>query len=241
MDETRIVHIVEAALLAAGRPLPLEQLLALFDGQGVSREAVLRALDTLRAALAERALELQEVASGYRIQVRAEFAQTLAPLWAEKPPRYSRALLETLAIIAYRQPITRGEIEAIRGVAVSTPIIKTLLERGWVRIVGHRDAPGKPALFGTTKAFLDHFNLKSLEELPSLAELRDLDSLQAKLELALPEQAPAAAEQKAGHTVAGAVVSRAEPGETAETAETLGAETDGAQDTPAGADPQRLH
>lgn len=167
MDTDRIRQIVEAALLAAGQPLSKAQLLALFDeADKVDAKRLDLVLAELAAGCAGRGIELREVASGFRFQVRQEIYPWVARLWTERSSRYSRALLETLALIAYRQPITRGEIEQIRGVAVASSIIRTLEERGWIRVLGHRDVPGKPALYGTTKAFLDHFNLKSLDELP---------------------------------------------------------------------------
>ncbi len=185
--EQRLLSIIEAALLAAGRPLTLDELLALFDVTDLpERQAVRAALKALAETYQGRGIELVEVGSGFRIQVRPEFSPWISRLWAERPARYSRALMETLALIAYRQPITRGEIEEVRGVSVSSNIIKTLLERDWVRVVGHRDVPGKPALYATTKGFLDHFNLKSLAELPTLAEIRDLDTINRELELELP-------------------------------------------------------
>jgi segregation and condensation protein B len=175
MDETEIKYVVEAALLAAGRPLTLERLAELFTGKGpgVDRATLKRVLDALTVDYEGRGIEVGEVSSGYRIQVRRSVSDWLTPLWEEKAPRYTRALLETLALVAYRQPITRAEIEEVRGVVVSTNIMRTLLERGWVRVVGHRDVPGKPAMFGTTREFLDYFGLKKLEELPPLAELKD--------------------------------------------------------------------
>ena len=180
-------RIVEAALLAAGNPLTTTQLLALFgENEATSHDDIARAVQSLQADCASRGIELIEVASGFRYQVRQDVHAWVARLWTERPSRYSRALLETLALIAYRQPITRGEIEQIRGVAVSTHIIKTLEEREWVRVVGHRDVPGKPALFGTTRGFLDYFNLKSLDELPSLGEIRDIDDLDPQLALGPP-------------------------------------------------------
>jgi segregation and condensation protein B len=179
MEAEELGNVVEAALLAAGRPLREEDLLALFEGSGEQpgRDGIRAALELLRGRLAGRGVELVEVASGYRIQVRREYALRINRLWAERPARYSRALLETLALVAYRQPVTRGEIEEVRGVAVSSSIIKTLLEREWIRVVGHRDVPGHPALYGTTRQFLDYFGLKSLADLPSLAEIRDLDDI----------------------------------------------------------------
>ena len=171
-----VLH-VEAALLAAGRPVPIDEFIAMFEGRedAPDRSAVREAVAALEERWAGRAIEVSEVASGYRAQIRKEYSQSIAALWQERPPRYSRALLETLALIAYRQPISRGEIEEVRGVSVSSSIMKTLLEREWVRVVGHRETPGRPALFGTTRHFLDTFNLRSLEALPPLAELRDLD------------------------------------------------------------------
>nr|WP_120798999.1 SMC-Scp complex subunit ScpB [Thiocapsa rosea] len=171
-------QIVEAALVAAGGPLTLDQLLALFlDDERPSRAELLAVIAALQEDYAGRGLEIVEVAGGWRTQVRATIAPWVARLWDERPPRYSRALLETLSLIAYRQPITRGEIEDIRGVAVSTQIVKTLTEREWIRVVGHRDVPGRPALFATTRKFLDYFGLRSLNELPTLAEIRSPDFL----------------------------------------------------------------
>ena len=175
MDETQIKHVIEAALLAAGRPLPLDTLASLFSSRSteVDKATLRRALDALSEDYRERGLELKEVASGYRIQIKSSITDWLTPLWEERAPRYTRALLETLALIAYRQPITRAEIEEVRGVSVSSNIIRTLLERNWIRVVGHRDVPGKPEMFGTTKEFLDYFGLRKLEDLPALAEIKD--------------------------------------------------------------------
>lgn len=175
MDDNQIKFVIEAALFAAGRPLTLDKLAELFAGKGDAPDrAVLRqALDALALEYEGRGIEIKEVSSGFRVQVRRTMSDWLQPLWEERAPRYTRALLETLALIAYRQPITRAEIEEVRGVVVSTNIIRTLLERNWVRVVGHRDVPGKPAMFGTTKEFLDYFGLKRLEDLPPLAELKD--------------------------------------------------------------------
>jgi segregation and condensation protein B len=197
-DEDRLKQIVEAALLAAGRPLSLDQLQALFpEREEPDKKQLREVLDGLSEDYQGRGIEITEVGSGFRIQVRAEFSPWVSKLWAERPPKYSRALLETLALIAYRQPITRGEIEDVRGVSVSTNIIKTLTEREWVRVVGHRDVPGKPALYATTKEFLDYFNLQSLNELPTLAEIRDLDSINRELELVDPEMQKAQGESQA--------------------------------------------
>jgi segregation and condensation protein B len=169
-----VKQVVEGALVAAGEPLTVERIRSLYDdADRPSPEAVQAALAALQDDYEGRAFELIEVAGGWRIQVRTAVAPWVGRLWQEKPARYSRALLETLALIAYRQPITRGEIEQIRGVAVSTPIIKTLTEREWVRVVGHRDVPGRPALYATTRRFLDYFGLRSLSELPPLAEFKD--------------------------------------------------------------------
>jgi segregation and condensation protein B len=199
MSPEQLKRILEAVLLAAGRPLGLDQLSALFqDNVRPSRQDIATALASLQADCAGRGVELREVASGYRYQVPAELAPWVSQLWEERPARYTRALLETLALIAYRQPVTRGEIEDVRGVAVSSSIIKTLHEREWIRIVGYRDVPGRPALYATTREFLDYFNLKSLEELPSLAEIRDLDVISAELDLALPDSASAAADAESG-------------------------------------------
>ena len=192
LDQPPLKNIIEGALLAAGGPLTLDSLLGLFGTEEATptREALQVALTTLEEDYRDRGIELAQVAGGYRIQVRKECAPWIARLWDEKPPRYSRALLETLALIAYRQPITRGEIEEIRGVAVSTNIVKTLLEREWVRVVGHRDVPGRPSLYATTRKFLDYFGLKSLNELPTLAELREPEFLGDDLPLELPAAPP---------------------------------------------------
>lgn len=184
MDETEIKYFVEAALLAAGRPLSIDQLHNLFDGRSAPPRADIRmAIAALVDEYEGRGISISEVASGFRIQVTALMAERLHKLWEERPPRYSRALFETLALVAYRQPITRGEIEDIRGVSVSPNIVRTLLERDWVRIVGHRDVPGRPEMFGTTKAFLDYFGLKKLDDLPPLADLSDWESLRVQLNL----------------------------------------------------------
>lgn len=175
-DPQDLASLLEAYLLAAGRPLSLERMAELFEEVERPEPTLLReALEILRQSCAGRSFELKEVASGYRLQVCERFAPWVGRLWDERPQRYSRAMLETLALIAYRQPITRGEIEDIRGVAVNSQTIKTLLEREWIRVVGHRDVPGKPEMFATTRVFLDYFNLKGLEDLPTLAALRDLE------------------------------------------------------------------
>lgn len=188
MSPEQIKNIIEAALLSAGQPLSVDKLLSLFtDKPQPGREQVREALKTLQAECENRGVELKEVGSGFRYQARQEFAPWVGRLWEERPARYSRALLETLALIAYRQPITRGEIEDVRGVAVSTNIMKTLLEREWVKVVGHRDVPGRPAMYATTRQFLDYFDIKSLSDLPSLAELRDIENINAELDLGEPD------------------------------------------------------
>ncbi|QKZ03552.1 SMC-Scp complex subunit ScpB [Pseudomonas eucalypticola] len=171
-----LASLLEAFLLASGKPQSLERLYELFEEAERPEPAVFKkALELLRKSCDSRSFELVEVASGYRLQIREKFAPWVGRLWEERPQRYSRALLETLALIAYRQPITRGEIEDVRGVAVNSNITKTLLEREWIRVVGYREVPGRPAMFATTKAFLDHFNLKNLDSLPPLAELREIE------------------------------------------------------------------
>jgi segregation and condensation protein B len=223
MEESAIKNVLEAALLAAGRPLTMEKLLELFSskGDGPDRKAVRAALDALVSDYEGRGIELKEVASGFRIQIRSSMRDWLTPLWEERAPRYTRALLETLALIAYRQPITRGEIEDIRGVAVSTNIVRTLMERGWVRVVGHRDVPGKPAMLGTTREFLDYFGLRKLEDLPPLSEIKD----------GLPELSPQADFLDSWQSVPGLEAS-------AETAEAVAA---GAPGDDAGRDDRHSH
>jgi segregation and condensation protein B len=183
-DQQQLKHILEAALLAAGEPLNLAQLIALFDESSAPSQAqVTEALEALGADCADRGIELRKVASGHRLQVKQAYQEWVGRLWTERPQRYSRAMLETLALVAYRQPITRGEIEDVRGVSLSSNIIRTLQERDWIRVVGHRDVPGKPALFGTTRSFLDYFNLENLDELPTLAEIKDMENLEPELDL----------------------------------------------------------
>jgi segregation and condensation protein B len=189
MDAIEIKHFIEAAMLAAGRPLSVDQLQKLFDGRMAPEKSEIRqAIATLNEEYEPRGITIGEVASGFRIQVKAAMADQLQKLWEEKPPRYSRALFETLALVAYRQPITRGEIEEVRGVSVSANIVRTLMERDWVRVVGHRDVPGRPEMFGTTKQFLDYFGLKKLDDLPPLADLSDWESLRVQLNLPEVEQ-----------------------------------------------------
>jgi len=179
MSQEKLKNIVEAAMFAAQRPLTVDDLAALFDGSNWTpeRKSIREALSQLAEDWQERGIEMKEVSSGFRFQVRKEYSGWLGSLWSERPPRYTRALLETLALIAYRQPITRGEIEDVRGVSVSPSIIKTLSEREWIRVLGHRDVPGRPELFGTTRQFLDSFNLKSLDQLPPLSEVKDIETM----------------------------------------------------------------
>jgi len=198
MNDQYVRNVIEAALLAAGRPLAVDELVGLFDERdGSSAEEVQAALEVLRNDYHGRGIELAEVANGYRIQIRAAVAQPVSRLWQERPAKYSRALLETLALVAYRQPITRGEIEQIRGVAVNPNIIKTLLERGWIRVVGQRDVPGRPELLGTTREFLDYFGLKNLDDLPTLAQLKELEDLRVQLTLPGADAAVAQVEEGA--------------------------------------------
>lgn len=204
--EERLVRIIEALLLACDQPLSLDQLQRLLGHElGLGRKELRDALERLGARLTG-ASELREVASGFRIQVRAEYAGWVGRLWQEKPPKFSRALLETLALICYRQPVTRGEIEEIRGVAVSPNILRTLLERGWIREVGVKEVPGRPALFGTTPQFLDDFNLKSLDQLPALPEIKDLAQLDAALARLSGQLAGAGVDEQGQTGLAGGTV-----------------------------------
>lgn len=201
-DPKDLASLLEAFLLAAGKPMSLERMAELFEEAERPSPALLRkALEVLQKSCKDRAFELKEVASGYRLQVRERYSPWVGRLWEERPQRYSRALLETLVLIAYRQPITRGEIEDVRGVAVNSQIVKTLLEREWIRVVGHREVPGRPAMFATTRQFLDHFNLKSLDELPPLAELREMEPepLPDVEEAPVPEALQARADLEAGN------------------------------------------
>lgn len=202
MEPAKLKNIVEAALLAADAPLAVDQLARLFRADEVDPETVrddLReALKTLTEEAADRGYELARVASGYRYQVRQDLSPYISRLWEEKPPRYTRALLETLALVAYKQPVTRGDIEQVRGVSVSQNIMRTLLERGWIRVVGQREVPGRPSMYGTTKEFLDYFNLKSLDQLPPLAEIR---ALIEPLVLEEPEELRQAGAPDAGESV----------------------------------------
>ena len=198
--DNKVKMIVEGVLLAAGRPLTLDNIIQVFSKEEQpDRKELKSVMDSIAEDCADRGFELKEVASGFRFQVKQELSEWVAKLWEERPPRYTRALLETLALVAYRQPITRGDIEEIRGVGVSSNIIRTLLDREWIRVVGHRDVPGRPAMFATTKQFLDYFNLKSLQDLPPLSEIKELaeadpefdleDDLATQRILELPEEA----------------------------------------------------
>lgn len=197
MDPKKIKTIVEASLMAAGRPLSIDELQAVFGTFSLpERQQIRDAIKALQEDYEARAMEIKEVASGFRVQVRTRHTEYISRLWDERPPRYSRALMETLALIAYRQPITRGEIEEVRGVSVSTNIVRTLLERNWVRVVGHRDVPGRPAMFGTTREFLDYFGLKKLDELPSLRDLQDIEDLSVQLQLPTGDDNPEGGEDR---------------------------------------------
>jgi len=185
-DLAELKRIIEGAILASESPLTIDNLESLFFAEAPTRTEIREALGEIEADCETRGFELKKVATGYRFQVKEKYADWVSRLWEERPPRYTRALLETLALVAYKQPITRGDIEEIRGVAVSTNIIRTLLEREWIRVVGHRDVPGRPAMYATTKSFLDYFNVASLEELPTLQEIKDLAAEDRSLELDEP-------------------------------------------------------
>jgi segregation and condensation protein B len=189
MDIDKLKSILEALFSAADKPLSVNQLFELFVGdiEQPGKDEIRQAIQQLVEKYADSGFELKQVASGFRFQVKSDFETWVVRLWEQKPPRYSRALLETLALIAYRQPITRGEIEDIRGVSVSTSIVNTLQERDWIKSLGHKEVPGRPTLYGTTSGFLDYFNLKSLNELPTLAEIRDIDRFNPELALLLPD------------------------------------------------------
>jgi len=218
MNEQYVRNVIEAALLAAGRPLAADELVALFDERdGSNADEVHTAVAALQADYETRGIELVQVASGYRIQIRSAVAQPVSRLWQERPTKYSRALLETLALVAYRQPITRGEIEQIRGVTVNPNIIKTLLERGWIRVIGHRDVPGRPELLGTTREFLDYFGLQKLDDLPTLAQLKELENLRVQLSLPGAEPAVESTEPAAAETASSAASAAA--GDAAEPAD----------------------
>jgi len=202
MEQQQLKNIIEAVLMSAEKPLKVNDIENLFAGDNdmPARDEIRKTLKLLVEDYDNRGFELKEVASGFRLQVRQDYSQWIGRLWEEKPARYTRALLETIALIAYRQPITRGEIEEVRGVSVSSNIVKTLMEREWIKVLGHKDVPGKPALYGTTKEFLDYFNLKSLEDLPSLAEIKDLDQIHQELDLDIDNTGVAESEDEAGST-----------------------------------------
>ena len=202
MEQQQLKNIIEAVLMSAEKPLKVNDIEVLFaaDEDVPARDEIRSTLKQLGEDYENRGFELKEVASGFRLQVRQDYSQWIGRLWEEKPARYSRALLETIALIAYRQPITRGEIEEVRGVSVSSSIIKTLMEREWIKVLGHKDVPGKPALYGTSKEFLDYFNLKSLEDLPSLAEIKDLDQIHQELDLDIDHTEAADEQGEAGST-----------------------------------------
>lgn len=183
MEIKQIKNIIEAALLAAGEPVTIKRLLNLFSEQELTHNDIAKAVEQLTLDFKDRGIELIEVANGFRLQTKTTLQPWISKLWEEKPKKYSRALLETIALIAYRQPVTRGEIEDVRGVAVSSYIIRTLMDREWIRVLGYRDVPGKPAMFGTTKEFLDYFNMKSLQDLPTLAEIKDIETIMPELNL----------------------------------------------------------
>jgi segregation and condensation protein B len=235
MNEHDLKYIIEATLLAAGKPVTTQQLLELFDErERPTSELLQTALGMLAADYENRGIELVEVASGWRIQVRPRAGEFVARLWQERPSKYSRALLETLALVAYRQPITRSEIEEIRGVSISSTIMRTLQERNWIRTVGHREVPGRPELLGTTREFLDYFGLKSLDQLPTLAELKDIETIGVQLELP-SGQAPA--EQAEGTEEAAA----ASPDETiASSEEPAAAEGDESQENDEGEEAEEV-
>jgi len=189
MQIEKLQYILEAILISADKPLSIEKLLGFFQPEDlVNRNDVKKAISDLQQGFTDHGFELVETASGFRFQTKSEYKQWVTQHWDEKPAKYSRALLETLALIVYRQPITRAEIEDIRGVAVSSHIVKTLQERDWIRIVGHKEVPGRPSLLGTTRQFLDYFNLKSLDEMPSLSEIQDIDKLYPELDLKMQEE-----------------------------------------------------
>jgi segregation and condensation protein B len=217
MNEHDLKISIEATLLAAGRPVPTQQLLELFDErERPTKEQLQAALEQLANDYADRGIELVEVASGWRIQVRPRCIDVVSRLWQERPAKYSRALLETLALVAYRQPITRSEIEEIRGVSISSTIMRTLQERNWIRVVGHREVPGRPELLGTTREFLDYFGLKSLDQLPTLAELRDVETIGVQLELPAGQPDAAGESAETGEAAANAAATAEAQSESAE-------------------------
>ena len=230
MENDQLRKIIEGALLAAGRPLDIGRMEMLFElGEAPPRDQIRAVLEDIEVSCQDKGYELNRTGSGYRFQVRQELSGWINRLWEEKPQKYSRALLETLALIAYRQPITRGDIEDIRGVSVSSQIIKTLLERDWVRVVGNRDVPGRPALYATTKQFLDYFNLKNLDQLPPLSEIKDISEIDPDLalEIEVQEQQQSAVDEQADP----------EKSDTSEAADTESAE---AEEQPSDVDPESV-
>jgi segregation and condensation protein B len=232
MNEHDLKHIIEATLLAAGKPITTQQMLDLFEErERPTPELFTTAIGMLMADYENRGIELVEVASGWRIQVRPKAAEVVSRLWQERPAKYSRAFLETLALIAYRQPITRSEIEEIRGVSISSTIMRTLQERGWIRTVGHREVPGRPELLGTTRDFLDYFGLKSLDQLPTLAELKDIETIGVQLEL--PADQP---QQTTEASTEGEAAASTEEGASTEETVASGEAAESADETEATAD-----
>ena len=227
MNDQYVRNVIEAALLAAGRPLAADELVGLFDERdGSAADEVRTAITALQSEYETRGIELVEVASGFRIQIRSAVAPPVSRLWQERPTKYSRALLETLALVAYRQPITRGEIEQIRGVTVNPNIIKTLLERSWIRVIGHRDVPGRPELLGTTRDFLDYFGLQKLDDLPTLAQLKELEDLRVQLSLPGAEPAVEAADPAAAETESSEASAAADAADSADEDELEAAQAD---------------
>lgn len=221
MEPQQLKAILESVIMSSNTPLSVDRLLAIFNEDERPEKNVIRdALNALQQDYADKSIELKEVSSGFRFQVRKQYADWVSRLWEERPQRYSRALLETLALIAYKQPITRGDIEQIRGVAVNTQIIKTLLERDWIEILGERDVPGRPSLYGTTPQFLDYFNLTSLEELPALPPVRDLEQISAELNLNLeaPTDKSAGADKVIALTVENSTEANSDTTDVAESA-----------------------
>lgn len=221
MTLEKLKNILEAILLSAEKPMSVQQLDAIFEGDNdrPSRDDIRKALHDLAEEYTDRGFELKQVASGFRIQVKQDFSQWVGRLWEEKPARYTRALLETMALIAYRQPVTRGEIEEVRGVSVSSNIIRTLEEREWIKVLGHKDVPGRPALYGTTREFLDYFNLASLDDLPSLAEIKDLDKAYPELALIDHHAEASNSDEEGAEPESGEVVASDENQDEAEAAE----------------------
>jgi segregation and condensation protein B len=235
-DRSELRNIIEAAIMISDEPLTIDRMLTMFpDDAQPDRDVIRGVISEIEEAFMGRGLELRKIGKGYRLQTREDYSPWLSRLRASRPQRYSRALLETLAIIAYRQPVTRGEIEDVRGVAVSTEIMRTLLDRDWIRQLGVRDVPGKPGLFGTTRGFLEYFNLQSLSNLPPLSDIRDMDTIAAELNLSLPLDQPADEEQEGAGNEGGAELSsNAETAEAELPADSQagGPDTSGAEEDP---------